>query len=267
MKLEVRSAQNEKKGEIELPEQFSEEVNSDLIARAVLAVQSRKRQRYGASPEAGKRASAKVSRRRRDYRGSYGHGISRVPRKVMSRRGIRMNWVGAFAPGTVGGRQAHPPKAKDMEKKINRKEERKAIRSAIAAAMNRQIVSANHKIPDNYPFAASQEVEKISKTKEAVDLLKKFGMQEELKRTSKKVSRAGKGKLRGRKTRTKKGLLIVVADTCGLSKSGRNLPGVDVVAVNKLDAEMLAPGAVPGRPVIFTQTAIERMRKEKIFSK
>ena len=45
MKLELRSIGNEKTGEIELPKQFNEEVNPDIIARAVLAVQSRRRQR------------------------------------------------------------------------------------------------------------------------------------------------------------------------------------------------------------------------------
>ena len=38
-----------------------------------------------------------------------------------------MNWVGAFAPGTVGGRKAHAPNAeKIFDKKINKKENRKA---------------------------------------------------------------------------------------------------------------------------------------------
>ena len=102
MKLDILDSSNNKIGEIKLPRQFDEEYRPDLIQRAVLAIQSHKRQAYAASESAGKRASAKLSRRRRDYRGSYGIGISRVPRKIMTRRGTRMNWVGAFAPGTVG---------------------------------------------------------------------------------------------------------------------------------------------------------------------
>ena len=118
MKLAVYNLNNEKVKEINLPRQFNEQPRPDLVRRAVLAVQSHKRQPYGAKPEAGKRASAVLSRRRRDYRGSYGLGISRVPRKILSRGGTRMNWVGAFAPGTVGGRRAHPPKAgKDKQKR------------------------------------------------------------------------------------------------------------------------------------------------------
>jgi large subunit ribosomal protein L4e len=267
MKLEIVSTENAKSGEIELPEQFREEVNADLIARAVFALQSRKRHRYGSAPQAGKRQSAKLSRRRRDYRGSYGFGISRVPRKIMSGKGSRLNWEGAFAPGTVGGRKAHPPKPKVWEKKMNKKERRKAICSALAATMSKDIVSKNHKVPEAYPFAIADEIEKLVRTKEVVVVLKKLGMEKELERTSKRVRRAGRGKLRGRKRRTKSGLLIVVAKSCGLIKAARNLAGVEIMEVDRLNAEALAPGAVPGRAALFTGAAIERIRKEKLFSR
>src|SRR3989338_318436 len=122
MKLAILDLSKNKIGEIKMPPQFEEEIRPDLIQRDVLAIQSHKRQGYAADPLAGKRAAAKLSRRRRKYRGSYGLGISRVPRKILSRRGTRMNWVGAFAPGTVGGRRAHPPKAEKIWwQKINRK--------------------------------------------------------------------------------------------------------------------------------------------------
>ena len=125
--VKVLDLENKEKGKIKLPKQFEEGVRPDLIKRAVLAIRSHKRQSYGASPEAGKRASVKVSKRRRNYRGCYGLGISRTPRKIFSRRGTRMNWQGAFAPGTVGGRQAHPPKAERIWwQKINKKERKKA---------------------------------------------------------------------------------------------------------------------------------------------
>ena len=72
MKLDILDSTKNKVGEIELPFQFKEEPRQDLIHRAVLVIQSHKRQSYAASEHAGKRASAKLSRRRRDYRGSYG---------------------------------------------------------------------------------------------------------------------------------------------------------------------------------------------------
>ncbi|MFC2135964.1 50S ribosomal protein L4, partial [Bacteroidota bacterium] len=107
MKLKILNTNKTETKTTDLPIQFYEPVRKDLIQKVFLAIQANKKQPYGADPEAGKRASAELSRRRRKYRGSYGMGISRVPRKIMSRRGTRMNWVGAFAPGTVGGRRAH----------------------------------------------------------------------------------------------------------------------------------------------------------------
>ena len=63
-------------GTIKLPIQFEEEIRADIITRAVHSIWSNKRQIYGTDPRAGKKASAKLSRRRRDYKGSYGKGIS-----------------------------------------------------------------------------------------------------------------------------------------------------------------------------------------------
>ena len=132
MKLNILDISKNKVGEINLPTQFKEDVRTDLMRRAVLALRSNNRQPYGSMKEAGKRSSSTLSKRRRRYRGSYCLGISRTPRKILSRRGTRMNWVGAFAPNTVGGRRAHPPKAeKCLQKKINKKERKTAIRIGI----------------------------------------------------------------------------------------------------------------------------------------
>ena len=263
MKLPIISIQNQKTKERELPPQFSEPYHPNLIQRAVLALQSKARQKYGASPEAGKRHSAELSRRRRKYRGSYGHGISRVTRKIMTRRGTRFHWVGAVAPNTTGGRRAHPPKAeKNWDKKINKQENRKAICSALSATLIPEIVkSRGHQLPSTYPFIISSEIEKTDKTKKTKEILNKLGFQNELKRTLVKKIRAGIGKLRGRKYQRKRGLLIVVGEDCPLLKSASNLPGVDVVQANQLNAELLAPGSMPGRLTLFTEKAIDQIEK------
>lgn len=252
--------------EIKLPSQFNEEYHPNLIWRAVLTLQANKRQPYGADPEAGKKASAKLSRRRRDYKAAYGHGISRVPRKVLWKRGSQFGWVGANAPGMVGGRKAHPPKAsKILTKKINKKENRKAIRSALSAVVNKEIVmKRNHILPSIYPIILENKFEDINKTKDVLNILEKLGLRNELARVTKKV-RAGRGKLRGRKYKVSKSLLIVVSDKCNLINAANNLLGIDIVKVNSLNAELLAPGAVPGRLTIFTEKAIEKMEKEKLF--
>lgn len=268
MKLPIIDTTNTKIGEIRLPPQFNEEYRPDLIQRVVLAIQSHRRQPYAASKGAGKRASAKLSRRRRDYRTSYGYGISRVPRKIMTRRGTRMNWVGAFAPGTVGGRRAHPPKAEKIWwKKINDKERKKSIRSAIAATISKEFVTQRgHFAPYNYPFVLDNKFELLDKTKKVVDVLKKLGMEAELERIENRNIRAGKGKSRGRKYKQKVGPLIIVAKTDKLNSAVANISGIDVVEVKNLNTELLAPSGKPGRLTFWTSDAIHILEKENLFN-
>ena len=96
METKIVDMNNVSKGKVNLPKQFSELVRPDLVKRAVFAIQSHNAQPHGAKPDAGMRASAEISRRRRKYKGSYGYGISRVPRKIMSSRGTRFSWTGAI---------------------------------------------------------------------------------------------------------------------------------------------------------------------------
>ena len=257
----------ENKGSIELPKQFHEQLRKDIIKRAVEAEQSANRQPYGASPEAGMRHSTYLSKRRHNYRGTYGIGQSRTPRKVLSRSGARMNWVGALAPQTLGGRRAHPPKAeKKWKKKINNKERNLALRSAISATLSKELAEKRgHILPDTYPFIIDSATDALKKTKEVIDFLKGIGFEKELERAKEKKVRAGKGKMRGRKYKKKKSLLIVTADDCQLLKSAKSIPGIDIVKVSDITAQLLAPGAVPGRATIWTDKAIEKLAKENMF--
>ncbi len=266
--MKIIGIEGKETGNKDLPKQFNEEIRPDLIKRAVLTIQSNKRQKYGASPEAGKRASAELSRRRHNYRGSYGIGISRVPRKILSRRGTRMNWVGAVAPGTVGGRKAHPPKAeKNWKKDLNKREMNKAIRSAITATMSTENVKERgHIPPNNYPFIIDPKFESLKKTKEVKEALEKLGLKEELQRSRIKKIRAGKGKSRGRLYKKRKGPLIVVGKNCNLGKSAANISGIDISIVKELNAELLAPGTKPGRLTLWTPSAIDIMEKEGLFT-
>ena len=267
MKIKILSMARAEKGTANLPAQFNEPVRQDLIKRAVLAIYANSRQPYGADPEAGKKSHAKLSRRRRAYKGSYGHGISRVPRKIMSRSGTQFNWTGAFSPNTVGGRRAHPPKAEKIWKqKVNKKENRKAIRSAIAATLIKHLVeSRGHRVPSEYPFVVESKIESISKTKDLVSALEKLGFGDELARADRKI-RAGKGKSRGRKYKKTRGMLIVFSNDCPLRKAANSILGVEAVGIKCINAETLAPGAIPGRMTIFTEGAIELMEKEKLFT-
>ena len=269
MELKIISTDGKETGKMKLPSQFSEPVRPGLIARAVMALQSHSRQPYGADPRAGKKASARISRRRRKFKGAYGKGISRVPRKTMLRRGSQFHWVGAFAPGTVGGRRAHPPVAeKSFEQRINDKERVKAIRSALAATVLPTVVAERgHNVPQGYPFVADNKFEEMKETGKVSDALVKMGFENELERSSVRKIRAGKGKARGRKYKSKKGILIIVSGKCNLALSAKNIPGIDVVEARNLNTNLLAPGGMPGRLAIFTQGAVEKIDKEHLFTK
>ena len=267
--MKVINLEGKKIREINLPKQFSEPYHPNLIKRAILAIHGNKRQPYGASPRAGLRYSSTLSKRRKKYKGSYGKGISRTPRKVMWRRGTQFGYVGATAPGTRGGRKAHPPKAeKIFSKKINVKERRKAIRSALAATFNLELMKKrNHQIPEEFPFIIEDNFENIEKTKDVKDILKKLGFEKELERCEKKKVRAGKGKTRGRKYKKKTGPLVVVSKKCKLEKSIINIPGLEIMEIKNINAELLAPGTHAGRLTIYTESAINMLEKEKLFEK
>ena len=257
------------KQEVALPSQFGEEYRPDLIKRAVLALRSHKIQKTYPKRDAGNVHSADLSKRRREYRGTYGIGQSRTPRKVMTRKGSRFHMMGANVAHTVGGRKAHGPVAEKIDaEKINKKERRKAIRSAIAATTIKEIVAKRgHKVDkvSEFPLIIIDDVEKVSKAKEVSELLSKLNLAKELKRAEKKKVRAGKGKNRGRKYKKKKGPLFVVSGNCELLKAAKNLAGIDVVEVKDLNAELLAPGTYPGRLVVWSEASIKKMGEKKLF--
>lgn len=266
MKGEVFALDGKKTRSMELPPQCTAEFRPDLIKRAFLAYQSHNRQPSGAYRKAGQRSSAVLSRRRRRYRGSYGHGISRVPRKALWKRGRQFGWVGAFAPGMVSGRRAHPPKAqKVLEHKINKQERRKALCSAITATFNEGIVKRRGHKFEFLPSIVESNIEALSKTKEVEKLLNSLKLEKELERAGVKKVRAGKGKRRNRKYKTKKGPLFVVSRECSLLKAAGNIAGVDACIVDKLNVNLLAPGGHPGRLTVYSEDAIKRLADHHLF--
>ncbi|MBR9678668.1 MAG: 50S ribosomal protein L4 [Nanoarchaeota archaeon] len=267
MKANVKSIIGSKKGEITLPSQFKEVLRTDIIKRAFHAQESHKLQPYGSKPRAGLDYSADLSKRRRKYRGTYGSGRSRSPRKVMWSRGSQFGYEGAVAPFTKGGRRTHPPKVeKKIYELINKKERRLAVRSALSATILKSLVEKKHVIEKvDVPLIVESKAEKLDKSKKVFEMLLKLGLKEEMERVKEKRIRAGKGKMRGRKYKKKVGPLIVTSNGCALSRAARNLPGVQVVSVKRLNVSALAPGSHPGRLTIFTEDAIKLLDKEGLF--
>ncbi|HDQ16167.1 MAG TPA: 50S ribosomal protein L4 [Bacteroidetes bacterium] len=248
VKVNVYGIDGSSKDRVDLPEIFNTPYRPDLIRKSFNALHSNKRQAYGADYLAGtKHATASVGK---------GRGMSRVPRLTQGNRA-------ALAPCVVGGRRAHPPKVeRNWKEKMNKKENKLAKNSAIAATANKEIVTKRgHEFNEKLtlPLIVDDEFETIKKTKEVISALEKIGVYDDILRAENgKHIRAGRGKMRGRKYKTPKSLLIVTSED-NVLKSSRNLTGVDVVRPSQINIEHIAPGGDAGRLTIFTKSALKEI--------
>lgn len=251
MKAKVIDLTGNKTGEVDLPSVFEEDYRPDLIKRAVLSAQANRLQPYGPHFYAGMNTSARSW--------GPGHGVSRVPRVINGRKA-------AGIPMAVGGRRSHAPQPDtDKTEKINIKEKRKAIRSAIAATAMPELVKARgHRFSGELPVVAGSELETLSKTSDVKKFLAAAGLWDDILRAKEgKNIRAGKGKMRGRRFKNRKSLLIVAAQDQGIGKAARNLPGVDIITVDRLNAELLAPGTHAGRLTVWTESSMKWLSEKE----
>lgn len=246
MNAKVFDISGKKSGEVAIPEIFNEPFRPDIIKKAVLAAQANRLQPYGPDRTAGTLSSAQSW-------GS-GRGVAHVPRLTNGSRA-------AVVPQAKGGREAHPPKPQKVySEKINNVERIKAIRSAVAATMNAEIVKARgFKYEGELPLIVSDDIESLTKTKDVVKLLTSMGLEADLERACEKKVRAGRGKMRGRYYKKKTGILIVVAEDKGIGLAARNLPGVDIATLDEVNVELLAPGTHAGRLTVWSEGAIKQM--------
>ena len=163
----------------------------------------------------------------------------------------------------VKGRLAHPPKSeKVIHLDINRKERRLATDSAIAYTASLDAVKARgHRVKKlALPVVITDELETVEKTAELVSFLGKLELDEELKRVDDgSKRRTGKSRLRGRVYRTRVGPLIVVTNDRGVGRAACDIPGVKVARVDSLSVLDLAPGGVPGRLTLWTESALSTL--------
>lgn len=262
MEANVFDLQGNQIEKIKLPRVFEEKVREDLILRAFLATMSKKRQAYGSDMMAGKRSSAHYHGVRRERWTMMSREMARMPR-LHGKLSPHLMWRVRIVPQAVKGREAHPPKVEKIwEQKINKKERKKAIRSAIAAtALKDFVLKRGHRVEEikELPIVVDDKIQEAKKTKELEEFLKKIGLEKELERIKEKKVRAGKGKARGRKYKRKVGPLIVITEDKGIGKAVKNLPGVNVCRVENLSVEALAPGAKAGRLTIWTKSAISKL--------
>lgn len=251
MKVNVYSKNGSASGEVDLPAVFATEFRPDVIRKAVNAAQANRRQPYGAYKLAGHRPHHSIRS---------GQGIARIPRKTQSSEAT-------FAPPTVGGRRAHPPKVeKNWDEKCNKKERALARASALAAAANEDAVrTRGHKFKEGLtlPVVVADEIEAIEKTQELYDVLETIGVGDDLVRADEgKHQRPGIGKLRGRRYKTPRSILFVVSGLeAPVLTAARNLTGVDIATPEMLSTELVAPGGDAGRLVVFTKSALSALEE------
>jgi len=260
MRAIILDIQGNKKNEIELPKVFNTDFRPDLIKRAVLAIQSHKRQPYGVNKLAGKRTSAHY------------HGVREGPHHMMNIEQARMarthggppnlQMTARFVPQAVKGREAHPPKVEKVwYEKINDKEKVFAIKSAIAATALKEIVIKRGHLIDNInlPIVVDDSLQELKKSKNVREFIEKIGLKKELEKAKDTKIRAGRGKSRGRRYKNRKSILFVISENKGILKAANNIAGADVSLAKNLNAELLAPGTHPGRLTIFTESAIKKL--------
>lgn len=244
--------------ELRLPQVFLAPIRNDIVQFVHDQLANNTRQAHGVNMKAGMKHSAE----------SWGTGraVARVPR--VSGSGTNRTGQGAFANSCRKGRMSFPLQTwRRWHRKVNLRQRRNALASAIAAtAVPSLILARGHRIlkVPQFPLVLDDKAGQISKTKEAVALLKRFGAYEDVLRCIQaKKLRPGKGKMRSRRYKLRKGPLFVVGDeSVSLSRALKNIPGVNSIHVNRLNIRHLAPGSQVGRFVIYTESAFKALSSQ-----
>jgi large subunit ribosomal protein L4e len=149
-----------------------------------------------------------------------------------------------------------------LHRKVNLNQRRHAVASAVAAsAVPSLVLARGHRVNQVPEIPLVVDSLQVSKTKELLKILYALGCEDELDAVlSAKKVRPGVGKARNRKYKTKKGPLIVYDNgSVNVKKAARNIPGVEVCHVERLNLLQLCPGGHLGRFVIWTKDAFEKL--------
>merc|ERR1711993_34940 len=239
---------------VKLPAVFRAPVRPDIVNFVHFEVLKNTRQAYAVSEKAGHQTSAE----------SWGTGraVARIPRV----RGGGTNRSGQAAFGNMcrSGRMFAPTKTwRKWHRKINVAQKRYAICSAIAATGIPSIVmSKGHRIEQTpeVPLVLSDKVEEYKKTKEAMGLLKRLKAWTDIEKVkNSKRFRAGKGKMRNRRRIQRRGPMIIYNQDNGICQAFRNIPGITLLNVSRLNLLKVAPGGHVGRFCIWTESAFKKL--------
>nr|CAG4645606.1 EOG090X0822 [Lynceus sp. MCZ IZ 141354] len=239
---------------IKLPAIFKAPIRPDVVNFVHDQISKNSRQPYSVNKEAGHQTSAE----------SWGTGraVARIPR--VRGGGTHRSGQGAFGNMCRGGRMFAPTKAwRRWHRRVNVNQKRYALVSAIAASgVPALVMSKGHLITETpeFPLVVSDKVQEYTKTKQAVQLLRRLRAWADVQKVYKTQRfRAGRGKMRNRRRIQKLGPLVIYGQDQGLTRSFRNIPGVECIHVDRLNLRKLAPGGQVGRFCIWTQSAFARL--------
>ena len=255
MKAKVIGLDGTESGEMELPVVFDTPYRPEVIHKVYVNVLSHSYQRQGRYPAAGEMVSAESR--------NTGLGIARLARA--RGEGFPRAGQAAGVAGVRHGRVAHPPESwKMIHKKINHKEKRLGLCSAIAVTAKKEMIQRRgHKIGNEVklPLVVSNDIESIAKTKDLKNALIRLGLGDDIARASLvRKARSGTPRRRGRPTRSGTSALIIVGNDSKLVTLSRSIPGVDIKHAKDISILDLVPGSKPIRLTIFSQGAIEDMK-------
>jgi len=240
---------------VKLAAVFAAPIRADLVNDVHTRMNKNRRQPYAVSKYAGAQTSAE----------SWGTGraVARIPR--VAGGGTHRSGQGAFGNMCRGGRMFAPTKIwRRWHRKISVDQRRYALVSSLAAsAIPALVMARGHRIegiPEVPLVVDTKAVENIDKTNKAVHFLKQIGAYSDVERViESRHLRPGKGKLRNRRYIQKKGPLVVYHNKSPLVRALRNIPGVDILNVSRLNLLKLAPGGHLGRFIIWTHEAFEQL--------
>jgi large subunit ribosomal protein L4e len=248
----VFSMSGDKVGETTLPAVMNAPLRPDLVQFVHTNMNKNNRQAYAVNIHASKKVCAT----------SWGTGraVARIPR--VGGGGTSRSGQGAFGNMCRGGRMFNPSKTwRKWNRKINLTEKRYAVASALAATAVPALVMARGHVVDEVPelpLVLENAFESTKKTSAANDILQAVGALDDVeKAANSKKLRAGKGKMRNRRYTLRRGPLIIYKTNDGVEQAFRNLPGVELCCVDRLNLLQLAPGGHMGRFCIWSQAAME----------
>merc|ERR1711904_110718 len=174
----VQNTSDESQKQVQLPAVFLAPIRPDIVTFVHTSMNKNRRQAYAVNKDAGHQTSAE----------SWGTGraVARVPR--VPGGGTHRSGQGAFGNMCRGGGMFCPTKTwRRWHRRVNVTQKRHAVVTALAASSLPPLVMARgHRIGEvsELPLVVSNGAESIQKTKQAIELLKDLGCEEELQKVS-----------------------------------------------------------------------------------